>query len=540
MKKLIESPMKTRMQSLFQKILNTLRPLNPWQVFVIVFLLGLTLYIRISNLFSVGFYYDTVETQYDWAKYAYENGYGNFMRHYNGFFDYLPGGLWYVVFLESIARLFKNIIPGDGEHDFVFVMKFLNNIYDFLIAAIIFFIARRNGNLSPQNSLIISTSVFALPTLWIVSSIWGQFDSLIVLLGLVSILFLHKGLNKKSVPFWKSYVFWSGILFGIAFWTKIQVLIMLPVLLMLLFANKPFNVILSWVLSITSWLLISIGSIFIGFYLYEYVENYYPTLAILSLSIFTGLTYSSYKKITSTTKLDGGIWFAGFISMFWPLGLIALIYEPLRFWVNLAGPFAKENVLSAGALNLWSLYGESKTGNDFLISIGQFGLSISMAGILIFTTLVAVLLFRYLVSNSASVKDTKFNAKDWIEDKFTMHLDLNTIFIFLSIISNAFFLFMTKMHSRYQILGIVFSLIPAFLIKNKKYRNIWIIGTVLMHITYSVNQIGVYSEWNSDQTWMKVFFNIFSFNYDTLLVDLNVIGFCLTYFAGFKCFSRKK
>ena len=532
--------MKTRMQSLFQKIVNTLKSLNPWQVFVIVFLLGFTLYIRISNLFSVGFYYDTVETEYAWAKYAYENGYGNFMRDYDGFFDYLPGGLWYGVFLESIARFLKNIIPGGGEHDFVFVMKFFNNIYDFLIASIIFLLAWKKGKLSSKTSLILATIVFSLPSLWIVSAIWGQFDSLIVLLGLVSILFLHKGLNQKNVPFWKSYVFCSGILFGIAFWTKIQVLIMLPVFLMLLFANKPLNVILSWILSITSWLLIIIGSIFIGFYFYEYAENYYPTLAILSLLIFTGLTYSSYKKFTSTPKLDGGIWIAGFISMFWPLGLIALIYEPLRFWVNLAGPFTKENVLSTGALNLWSLYGGSKTGSDFLFSIGQFGLSISMAGILIFTTLVAVLLFRYIISNSASVKDTKFNAKDWIEDKFTMHLDLNTIFIFLSIISNAYFLFMTKMHSRYQIWGIVFSLIPAFLIKNKKYRNIWIIGTVLMHITYSVNQMGVYSEWNADQTWMKAFFNIFSFNSDPLFVALNVIGFCLIYFAGFKCFSREK
>ncbi len=211
--------------------------LTYWQWIIFLAILTFAVFVRIVHLSGLGFYNDTIVTQYKWAEYVYVNGYGEFWESYSGFFDYLPGGLLYDYAAFSVSQLFGQILPGSAEHDFVFIIKVFNSIFDFFIALIITYTVARIRKISLFSKLLIFACIFASPSLWFISGVWGQFDSLIVLLTLISVILLYKGLYQDNTEITRSLIVWSGIIFGLAVWTKLQALIILPVILIMFLAS---------------------------------------------------------------------------------------------------------------------------------------------------------------------------------------------------------------------------------------------------------------------------------------------------------------
>ena len=141
--------------------------------------------VRLLHLRYLGFEFDTVQTQHTWAKNAFDMGVYDFWRDYTGFFDYLPGSLYLLTVLEAISRLFGNS-PGI----FVATLKLFNVVVDCFLACMVIGVGRRYGKLDTARSYGLGLTTYLVPSLWFVSVVYGQFDSLIVVFGLGAVLLL--------------------------------------------------------------------------------------------------------------------------------------------------------------------------------------------------------------------------------------------------------------------------------------------------------------------------------------------------------------
>ena len=209
------------MLSFIKKLYSNFRELATCvQITVILsFILGTVL--RLATMQGLGYYFDMVETQYTWATNAVDMGFFSFWKNYNGPYDYMPGSLLLLMGVELVGRVF-----GGGEYSFVYTLKSFNWLAEtVLVFALIYFAGRQNIN---RNRIYIFASiVYVLPSLWFVSNIWGQMDSFIVLLMLISVMLMFWNKNNHGGRLF----FWSGLIIGISFIIKLQTFLLFPVLL---------------------------------------------------------------------------------------------------------------------------------------------------------------------------------------------------------------------------------------------------------------------------------------------------------------------
>lgn len=527
--------MTDRRKIISNKLSKYFRDFNKWWLVLICLILLSGIYARFTNLFNLGFEFDTIQTQYEWAKNALQLGYGRFWSDYTGGIDYLPGALFLGMSFAWIGNILNPILPGDGAQAFVTVMKFFNMLVDLSIAVTCYYIARNYAHSSKEKSTFIAALVFSMPSLWFISNVWGQFDSLVVALGLASVILMyHRNKIGGHAFIFKDLAFWSGILFAIGFWLKPLIILLIPLILLYQFSNKPLLKVKEALLTSFMWLLIASGMMMIGVYVYYNISNYTPWLLSMTALFFVTVTIFSYlsskkgfQPLTSLYRQGFGFWIGS-----WIIATLPIIYNPVRVGQMLALPFTKENVVSAGASTFWPLVGVD-SGADASMKLFDFngiGLSVALVGMIIFVVLMVLIYLRFQGIKLNEILSDKYSFNSSLERLLLRKLSFANFAILTTILGSTYFLFLTKMHSRYLIWAIVFSFVALAAVSNKRGWKTWLIMLLIMHFGYFLNQLGVFSYWYQYLPWTQAFldsFNLDSGKLSSLCVFLGYIGFYL-------------
>jgi hypothetical protein len=393
---------------------------------IIIALCSFAIIARIANYFHLGFYYDLIETQYDWAKHSVDQGFFEFWRTYrqNGI-DYLPGAMYIITPIQAINKL----LFGGGEYAFVALLKLFNTLNDIIFAGIIYFFARTKGKTTAPEAFGLATTTLLLPSLWFISSVWGQFDTFPINISIIMCVLIHAALKNNNLKLG----LWSGVLYGATIWFKLQAILLLPALIALFItAKKPE------------------------------IKN----------KFITGFFYSSVLILT-----------------------VPLIANAYRVGFAIAQVVVRSNNVTNGASTFWPLVDMVKYGNDDWFNIGNFTITASK-----FAYLIYILGMGYFGLKLLNIKlNTLLNPIKTIA-KLKM-ISLEAFILITAISSSIYFMFFTKMMSRYLHWGYLFSMIFLTLVWNTKYRLYLIASLILVELGYFLNQIGVYGWWNSNPYW---------------------------------------
>lgn len=477
-------------------------------------------FIRFQNLFHEGYYYDTVVTQHAWAKEAMERGIFDFWKNTNQGIDYPPVALIFITFIKKIANIFS-------AHELFFVtcLKFFIFLFDVFAAYFLFkFTLKKTQNL--HFSLFLSSLFYASPAVWFVGSVWGQIDTPLLFLSLL-IFPLIFNLPVK-------FQFFVGGFFAILMMVKLQVFLLIPAIFLALcpkidkqtlqtFFKKIFLSFLPLLVILASLIIIGLLMIQAKITTREDAMSFFNQKYAFFLVFFAILPpIIQYFLFNFKTKLESFSF--GFTSIFSIIYILFSSFNFIRTNFVLFQPFLREDVVTNSGWNLWGVleYRGSASQNFFLF------LPISKLSLLAFF-LVFILSFFWVLNLKFYPKIKLF--KQNLTQFFTIsQLNLQQIFSLIFIQTGAYFIFMTKMHSRYFHTAI---LTAFFLLSFKwKHQFFLFLGVFLINFAYFLNQLSTYyyqisfsPKPNFLFPWMK-----------SLFVELNLgansfFGFFL--FAGF-------
>jgi len=521
---------------------------NIFYLFSIIFVITSSI-IRFQNLWNLGFVFDTTETQYEWGKNAFEMGIPEFYKSYDGFFDYLPGNLLFLYFVRFFSFIF-----GSNEFAFVTTLKLFAWGIEIFLA---FWLFKLSKSIFKQNytPFFLASLSLILPSLFFVSSIWGQNDSIVIILSMLSLFFALKSRNEevskdfinlensnhtnypKSLNNFKISIFniitnftnsanLSALFFVVSLWFKLQTVLVLPILLLVLAKDLSWKKILYY-LEVFGFL-VSVSIFTYSVYLSENFEN-------ARLIMVVGFSLISILMIILMGKMKDRIWnfltvfligFTSFGGLFAFLGLDKLAN-------GLFAPVNRDNTISNGASTFWSILRPAENRGDLVLFDGFFlEITPSLIGYLIYIFGFAFFFGKLFKVSGINLYTLDFSYWfDFIKKlpenfgklKFTFWNISFAVFWLCGI----YFLFFTKMHSRYFHFSIVASLFLLALNKKIwKSVSFWI-AFGMIHIGYFLNQIGVYTYWNDNVKWVDGFHNSTNFDYGLLSGVFIFTGFVL-------------
>lgn len=583
--------------------------------------------VRFRGLFELGYYFDMVETQYTWGKFAHNmGGFWIFWRDYPMYqhFDYPIISLIYENFLYLLSLPF-----GGTQEVFVSILKCVNWLVDIILILFLYHIWQINKNKDSENTdqqnsvkqiFLLLSLVYILPSIWFVSAIWGQNDTLIVLLSLacVWILFTKEkeqkleqdlsnpknNLNSSSKQEYISKIsknsnlpqklkivtnhgqtsflgtifldkyFLAGSFFAISFLVKLQPVLILPIIFLYFFLQKTWLEILKlafWVLPFL--ILLGFGASFYSQDQVFYSNSLTQSSILQSLFKFSGfnsslisnwqiaaiiggivlilallgLIISEIRDFLDSKKYSDSVswlklrrWALGFFLVFNILNLPLLALNYQRLARVIFAPFIRADQVSFGAANLWNLLGKDGKGSDILINFGNImgtnlGININFAGYLIFIALNAFILYKILDLDFSKIRTLKLKV---ILGK---NLELSDLIYFMMIFTSSYFLFLTKMHSRYLHFGIILSFVSyLFLPKSFEYKKSWLIASIFLNLAYFFNQMVVFSANNRNPFWVNNLGQSFNLNLMNLSSLISLICFGFLYYFLVKFYSKNK
>lgn len=600
-------------------ILNQFKTLNIFlKIFVVLSIFFGSLF-RYQNLFNLGYYFDMVETQYTWGKLAFEQGIFEFWKSYPmaKHYDYPPISLVYEYFVYGFTKL----TGQNSIQSFVAILKFVNWFFDLIQTIAIgyfgHFLSNRfpikpgmtdtavvqptdnNSNLHPVSMGWFLAGLFYLsPTSWFVSGVWGQNDTLMVLITLVCLLMLvvrffnyHNTmgastketvtlapagiLNRSPIKLGittaellTSQYFLAGILLAIGFWIKQQPILLLPILGLIFIHGKSNKDILKAIFWTAPFIL---ASTVLGLFYnsqgrkfsnpFNFITKFfgfnYPTISnwgiianfgtiiifIIPLGILAYLQIKESKKVIKQPLPWKQL--RQFLLGFWLIStLIAIPFVIANYQRFARVTFAtaiRGDSIANGATTFWGLFKNLKTSNDIVIGGNGFGLELKHAALLIYLTFVGFLLWKYLNLNLKKLQT-------WdLKVIFAHKLDLFQLLAIMWVHTTVYFLFFPNMHSRYLHFGVIYSLFVTFFLPLRKtaVALLWVSGLILLNIFYSLNQMLVFGSNNTDPSWVKQTIDWFSIggrNIDAWWLSslCLTISFVLMYAALIAALPKKK
>ncbi len=187
---------------------------------IVTFLIGFGLFIRIQNLFHPGFAFDTVYCFYNWGKEAFNQSFGGFWQYYQDWMDYLPGAIYYLMGIYKIS-----LLGGGTAQAFVTTLKIFNCLFDLVIFLSIYHLMILN-NKGLFKAILFACVFWVLPANWFISSVWGQIDSVVLALIVVTLILTYIANQQNSLRL----IIVGGITFAIAFWIKLQTFLFVPII----------------------------------------------------------------------------------------------------------------------------------------------------------------------------------------------------------------------------------------------------------------------------------------------------------------------
>jgi len=428
-------------------------------------------WIRYSNLSHVGFRFDIITTQYTWGKAVAERGFSDFWKNYDDYFDYLPGALY----LDTAVYIASTPFGG-SEEVFALLLKSVNWVSELVFVALVFITARKMGRRSYLSSGLLAGLAYVLPSFWFVSAIWGQIDSLVVVLSLIALMLLVQQ-DSTTNTFYKQSSWWSGILFGLALWIKMQPVLVLPVFVLIFIIKKN-------------------------------------------------------RKATKNFT-------AGFLMSTGVLLIAPLLLNPARLGYVIGAPFFRESVVSRSAVTFWTFIGTTR--QDFLNEefhpetiyriIALLGLSLYA----VFSMGAVVLVYRPSIR---AVLARIPRISDMLGTLLKKEVAVPGIFIVATISTIAYFEFMVKMYERYLHFGTMLAMLTLAMLRDRISVVLWLCGVVLLNLGNFLNLLGVYTWWGYEHpAWLIQWYISVRFNQDTVSALMTLSALVLFLFVA-KRFSR--
>jgi hypothetical protein len=474
------------------------------QIFIVITAVIGT-YFRFINLFNLGFYFDMVETQYTWGRSALGMGLFNFWKNYpfDLVYDYPQLSLIY----EYTLAWFAEYILGDtSRQTFVTMLKGVNWLVELWFIYFACFTIPRFVTKKPSHTgnYIIAGLLYSLPALWFVSGLWGQNDTLMAGVILLVIYWIYKAQEQVNPIWYRNLHLWSGIALSIGIWIKQQPLLILPVVFFYYIQGKSWKDIGLFVLNLVPYglVLAFISQLFTEdpyqiTYLglsgrnWDWIAGVIMTLMAISLIHIGLFAYQNRQK-----GVDFMLWLWGFMSINFIVLLPFILVSVERSGRVTFALVGRTNVISNGAAGFWELIRNTNDAGAELINIFGFSLKYSTTGILIYLILMIVFVWKVLGLNWSKVRSLNLQT---IYPKI-FSFKLMTLFIWLH--TSAYFLFFTKMHSRYLHIGLLFAFLYTLLIWGKKYYKQWLTLSIIWSLSYWFNQILVFAENNDNIPWV--------------------------------------
>jgi len=483
--------------------------------------------VRAGNLFHLGFEFDTVETQFAWGRAAWDMGIFDFYQSYQGFFDYVPGNLVFLTGVFGISSWF-----GGSAQTFVVVLKLIAWLSEIILAIVVFLLGRKR--IGHARALVAAACVYALPSLWFISGVWGQNDTLSAMISFASVWLAWQARIAEKPATSRRYALASGLVFTAALWFKLQAILMVPIIGFLLFTGLRWKDITRMLLPLV-WL----GVICLaGFTLYSHNDNLSARavvssgLIILSISLCVSIWKGWVQSIAWwwATAVMIGLTTVG--TFFAYAGLDA-------FARGFFAPFNRADLISNGGLSLWVILAPSSNdASTPVISWSGIDVSISSISVMVFAVSVCVFIRRMHVRQEyrlipRSLQDIQSMPQRLSDLRWSLYDTAFAIFFW----SGIYFFFFTKMHSRYLHFSIIISIVLLSLNTSVwKSVSFWI-GFCALHIGYFFNQLTIYQGWNPLQPWMNELRTVTPFNYERLAGAFLLVGFVLVTMEFWRVFK---
>lgn len=449
--------------------------------------LGVGSLFRYSNLFSIGYEFDTVTTQYAWAKAVADMGWLEMWRVYNGYLDYPLGNLGFIGIIEHISRLFSS-----GPQSFVTTLKVFYWIVDGALLITVYHFLKKHGvqDWVRWSSLGL---IYLYPGLWFVSGVWGQSDTFHALLVIWSLQLLY---SQKTL-----YQVLGGVLLGIALYFKLQILLVIGVLFLVWMIRHPQTTFQRWKklpFIVLPAALLAAGAIYYvaRIYLdhtglYNFADEYsnylndrtrLAGLAILTLPTILTIIFLLLAKTKDV--LNRLHWFfVGLFSAITVYTAIAVGLNPLQFFRTMVEPLHNSVHYFSGSANL----------NNGLTHLFQ---SVDLSFIDWIRVPLVVAIYGYVLWNWA--KSVRHNNKD------TLAHTLLALGQFILL----YYTFATgRVHSRYGHMAIVLLLLLMPIMRLNRIHKIGLVGVLLF---YFLNQVAVFATKNDAiSQWVSTLYSYF-------------------------------
>ena len=330
--------------------------------------------------------------------------------------DYPP---IYLFFLRLTGMAYEAF--GESVHPYLdmFIMKFWPIVGDVLCGLVIYLVLKRK---SQKTALVASAFWIFNPSAIFNSSFWGQTDSIMCMLLLLSFVFL----NEKPIL--------ASVVFALAGMTKFQCLFFTPVFL---------------------------GELFVKFRLSKFLKG------VGAAAVTVALVFLPF-MIGSENPL---------------LFFDVYLYGQGRY------PYCTLN-----AYNIYGLFGLNWIQDSFgFISLNTFSM-------LLIVLSIAGIIATYIFAKRTSV---------WVMG-----------FLFM----NTLFMFMTRMHERYQFVVLIFILMAAIVHKSRSFFYIFM---GMSFITF-INQLIPMFSWRSDNSF-------FGNYYGELMVIFSAVNIILYILSAYFC-----
>lgn len=418
---------------------------------ITIFLLIFGSLIRLLHLTYIGYSEDTLVFFKGWANSIYNMGLLGFWNNYKEIFDYMP---LMIIILYPIGLL--NNLFSNTNVSFLIIWKMYIWIIEIGLLIIIARILINYLRLCKIKVILLTAFIYSFPPLFFISSIWGQIDTIVSILAVISILFLLSEHPHKNI--------FSAIFISISLLIKLQAIIILPIILLLvIFKNSKKD-----------------------------IEKFFLSGSITTAIIVLPFIISNFNKLIEIIKV----------------------------------PFTRDNWAWVSGYNIWAIFFERDfDSSKTLFSVLGISFSLNSIGLILMLILVALSSLFYIKI---------------LHSKKDLNIKLITILfgIFLNLV---FFLFLTKIHSRYMHTALILGLIGLQFINIRK-NIIYILSLLLISSLYFINNWSVLSRreiWeNSITIWNQVYFKIFFFNTKTPVAIGYIISFIIVVILIWKLFRR--
>lgn len=194
---------------------------------ILVILLGGALLFRLMlGTFATGYETD-INTFKAWAGLADSMGFNN-LYYSDIFLDYPPGYIYVLWLLEKLRQFMGLDASGAG---FTLLIKLPSIFADVVCGWLLYHLTEKKAG--ETGALFLSALYLFCPAVLINSTVWGQADSLCVLILLAAMLLL-----QKEAPLWVAA---AGALYGVGMLMKPQMLLFAPVFLFFVLKRKDWK-----------------------------------------------------------------------------------------------------------------------------------------------------------------------------------------------------------------------------------------------------------------------------------------------------------